>query len=54
VLRDTDPGVTVVQFVDDPMSIERFVRDQSAKDEPVDQRGNANRVVTLARPIGQR
>jgi hypothetical protein len=59
-----DGGAPFDHVLDDPIGVERLVGDRSAKAQPVDQGGDADRVVTLAwqqdepdqtaQPIGQR
>lgn len=48
-LGNDDAGATLIQLGDDPVGIEGFIRDQRAEGDAVDQRGNADRVVALAR-----
>ena len=48
-LRDDDAGAAFIQFGDDPVGIERLVGDQRAELDAIDQRGDADRVVALAR-----
>jgi len=48
-LRDDDLGASVVQLVDDPVRVKRLVGDQSFKLGALDQRGDADRVVSLPR-----
>ena len=48
-LGDDDAGAALVQFGDDPVGIESLVSDQRAELDAMDQRGNAHRVVALAR-----
>lgn len=47
-LGDDDPRTALVEVFDDPVRIEGFVGDQRAEFNVLDQRGNANRVVTLS------
>jgi hypothetical protein len=47
VLRDDDPGTTFVQLSDDPVGIEGLVGDQIVELKPINERGDANRVVSL-------
>ena len=46
---DDDTGAAFGQFGDDPVAIERLVGDQRAELDAIDQRGDADRVVALAR-----
>ena len=48
-LRDDDAGAAFVQFGDDPVGIERLVGDQRTELEAMDQWGDAQRIVALAR-----
>ena len=47
-LGDDDLGASFVELIDDPVSVERLVGKQGIELEIVDQRGNADGVVTLA------
>ena len=46
---DDGRGAAFVEVGDDGVAVEGFVRDQRAKADPVEERGDADRVVTLAR-----
>ena len=48
-LRDDDLGTSFVQFVDDPVGIEGFIRDQTFKLDVLDQRRDTHRVVAVSR-----
>ena len=48
-LGNDDAGATLIQLGDNPVGIEGFIRDQRAEGDAVNQRGNADGVVTLAR-----
>jgi hypothetical protein len=48
-LGDDDACAALVEVFDDPVRIEGFVGDQGAELDVLDQRSDADRVVTLAR-----
>ena len=48
-LGDDDPGSAFVQFSNNPVGIERLVGDQIVEFDTLDQRGDADRVVSLPR-----
>lgn len=48
-LGDDDAGAAFVQFGDDPVGIESLVGNQRTEFEAMDQRGDADRIVALAR-----
>src|SRR5208282_5890801 len=48
MLRDDDLGAALVQASDDTIAVERLVGDQSIEGEAVDERGNADRIETMA------
>ena len=48
MLRDDDFGAALVQLGNDGIAVKGLVGDQSAKGEPVDERGDADRIETMA------
>lgn len=49
VLGDDDLGATLIQFGDDGVAVESLVGNQRIEDQPIEKRGNANRVEALSR-----
>lgn len=47
-LRNGDPGAAFVELGDDPVGVERFVRDEAVELDTLDERRNADGVVALA------
>ena len=48
-LRDHDLGAPLVQLPDDPVGVERFIGDQRLELHALNERREANRVMTLSR-----
>jgi len=48
-LGNDNAGAALIQLGDDPVGIERLIPDQRAEGDAVDQRGDADRIVALAR-----
>ena len=48
-LRDHDLGPALVEFLDDPVGVERLIAQQRIELDPVDERGYSDRVVAISR-----
>ena len=48
VLRDHGLGAALIKFFDDPVDVERLVRDYASEVDPVDQPRDTDRVVALS------
>ncbi len=53
VLRDHDPGAALIKVFNDPVDVERLVRDQATEVDPVDPPRATDRVAALSGQKGE-